>query len=266
MPRSSGTQTRTFVYTGADMNSVTNPENGTVTYTYDVTHHVTTRTDARGQQTQYDYDAYGRVTEVRHGYLWGGTFIEYSNQRADYTYDQGQNGLGRLTSVQFGRNDGLGFAPANPFTYSYVYNQAGRVMTQNLTTSMSNPGYAVPLYLTASYQWDNEGRMTQVAYPAVCWAAPCYPGTPPIPVYAMQYDNVGRLNGMTEDLQDGNGTQGVATAGYGPAGQLLNLSYFGVNETRTDNRLLELTRMTATGLTGARLTAIRSVSSGGGGT
>ena len=187
------------------------------------------------------------MTEVRHGYLWGGTFIEYSNQRADYTYDQGQNGLGRLTSVQFGRNDGLGFAPANPFTYSYVYNQAGRVMTQNLTTSMSNPGYAVPLYLTASYQWDNEGRMTQVAYPAVCWAAPCYP-TPPIPVYAMQYDNVGRLNGMTEDLQDGNGPQGVATAGYGPAGQLLNLSYFGVSETRTYNSLLQLTRMTATGL------------------
>jgi hypothetical protein len=82
----------------------------------------------------------------------------------------------------------------------------------------------------------------------------------------MQYDNVGRLNGMTEDLQDGNGTQGVATAGYGPAGQLLNLSYFGVNETRTYNSLLQLTRMTATGLTGARLTAIRSVSSGGGGT
>ena len=35
MPRSNGTQTRTFAYTGADLTSATNPENGTVTYQYD---------------------------------------------------------------------------------------------------------------------------------------------------------------------------------------------------------------------------------------
>ena len=34
-----GTQTRTFAYTGADMTSATNPENGTVTYQYDGAHH-----------------------------------------------------------------------------------------------------------------------------------------------------------------------------------------------------------------------------------
>ena len=86
--------------------------------------------------------------------------------------------------------------------------------------------------------------MTQVGYPVV---VPSYwYGTLPVgPLYAMQYDNMGRLNGMTQDLQDGNGPQPEASAGYGPAGELLNLSYFGVSETRTYNSLLQLTRMTA---------------------
>src|SRR6266498_1636003 len=56
MPRGGVTQTRTFVYTGNDLTSATNPENGTVTYQYDGAHRVTSRTDAKGQQTQYSYD------------------------------------------------------------------------------------------------------------------------------------------------------------------------------------------------------------------
>jgi YD repeat-containing protein len=60
MPRSNGTQTRTFVYNGSDLVSATNPENGTVTYQYDGSHQVTKRTDALGQETRYTYDAYGR--------------------------------------------------------------------------------------------------------------------------------------------------------------------------------------------------------------
>jgi hypothetical protein len=59
----------------------------------------------------------------------------------------------------------------------------------------------------------------------------------------MQYDNMGRLISTTEDL--GWGPQPAASAQYGPAGQLLNLSYFGINETRTYNSLLQVTRMTA---------------------
>ena len=58
MPQSNGTQTRTFTYSGTDMVSATNPENGTVTYTYDASHRVTQRTDNMGQQTRYSYDAY----------------------------------------------------------------------------------------------------------------------------------------------------------------------------------------------------------------
>src|SRR5207253_8324208 len=59
MTRGATTQTRAFVYSGTDLISTTNPENGTVTYEY-VNHQVSKRTDARGQETRYFYDTYGR--------------------------------------------------------------------------------------------------------------------------------------------------------------------------------------------------------------
>ena len=47
-PGTTYTQTRSFGWTGQDMTSATNPEDGTVTYQYDGAHHVTQRTDALG--------------------------------------------------------------------------------------------------------------------------------------------------------------------------------------------------------------------------
>jgi len=55
-----------------------------VTYTYDNSHHVTSRTDATGRQTQYTYDSYGRVTEVQY-YPYSG--YEDPTQRVVYYYD-----------------------------------------------------------------------------------------------------------------------------------------------------------------------------------
>jgi len=54
----------------------------------------------------------------------------------------------------------------------------------------------------------------------------------------------GRLISTTEDL--GWGPQPAASAQYGPAGELLNLSYFGINEKRAYNSLLQVIHMTAT--------------------
>jgi YD repeat-containing protein len=81
------------------MTSATNPENGAVTYTYDLAHRVTSRTDAIGQQTQYDHDAYGRVSETRH---YNASATEITADRVDYTYDSGTYGQGHLTGVSFG--------------------------------------------------------------------------------------------------------------------------------------------------------------------
>jgi YD repeat-containing protein len=58
MPRATGTQTRTFNYTtgttvGTLLLSATNPENGTVTYTYNTDKTLATKTDALNQQFRY---------------------------------------------------------------------------------------------------------------------------------------------------------------------------------------------------------------------
>ena len=108
-------QTRTFGWTrtdgtlGPDLLTSTNPENGTVTYTYDGAHHVATRIDAKNQKTQYNYDQYGRLSSVQH-FLWYGSWVEDTGQHVDYYYDTNpfngtysQNVQGRLAAVQFRR-------------------------------------------------------------------------------------------------------------------------------------------------------------------
>ena len=96
MPRPTGTQTRTFNYgtpPGALLLSATNPENGTVTYTYNANQKVQTKTDAKGQQTQYSYDSYNRLTQVRH-YPSGSSQPEDTCQQVNYFYDTDQSGSG----------------------------------------------------------------------------------------------------------------------------------------------------------------------------
>jgi RHS repeat-associated protein len=242
MPRSNGTQTRTFVYTGADLTSATNPENGTVTYQYDASHRVTKRTDAKGQETHYVYDTYGRLTQVQHwGMAWDSginnyRFQELGAQQVNYSYDSNplngsysQNAWGRLTAVQF-KDENTG----GSFSYMYSYNAAGRVTAQHMDYDVVSDN---PLSFDAAYTWDNEGRMTGINYG---------------PQYTLQYDANGRLGGMQE-VVNGYGTP-VASASYGVAGEMTGLSYGAYNpwtwsysETRQYNSLLQMTRMTGTG-------------------
>ena len=213
MPHSTGTQTRTFAYTGTDLTSATNPENGTVTYQYDGSHHVTKRTDAMGQETRYSYDNYGRLTQVQH---WSGSPLqEQTFQRVTYAYDSNpldgnysQNAWGRLAAVQF-NSSGRGLF------YEYSYNQAGRVTAQHMDY------YGGTQTFDAGYTWDTEGRMTGINYG---------------PSYSLQYDGNGRLSGM-------NGTDVTATYDAG-TGLMTGLNYFGFNETMQYNSLMQMTHQT----------------------
>jgi YD repeat-containing protein len=90
------TQPRSFQWSGTDLVSATNPENGTVTYTYDGAHHVLTRTDAKQQVTGYSYDAYGRLTAVAH-YPTGIANWADPNQQVTYYYDTNPYGDGIST-------------------------------------------------------------------------------------------------------------------------------------------------------------------------
>jgi len=107
MPRGTTTQTRTFNYdlaTGRLM-STTNPENGTVSYTYNANGTVATKTDAKQQRTEYSYDGLARVTEIRHYVNPYHPAEEDSQQRVTFTYDTAENGWGRLASAQTTLNE-----------------------------------------------------------------------------------------------------------------------------------------------------------------
>ena len=218
MPRGGYTQTRTFQWTGGTLTSATNPENGTMSYTYDGSNKVLTRMDAKNQQAKYIYDTYGRLTQIQH---WLGNMYEYPDQRIDYSYDTNpyvsgflHNGAGRLAAVQFF---------SGKFTYMYDYNQPGRTTTYRLRVNTTSG----PADLDATYTWDNEGRMTQQRYPG---------GDATI---QYQYDAMGRLGGTTGSLS--------ASAVYGPAGELSSLTWNSTTETRTHNGLGQLTRIQTTG-------------------
>jgi YD repeat-containing protein len=123
MPRGTVTQTRSFNYdlaTGRLM-SVTNPENGTVSYTYNADGTLATKTDAKRQRTEYSYDQFKRVTEIRH-YIdpYNPTQDDYL-QRVSFTYDTAENGWGRLASAQ---------TTLDEYT-SFKYTPGGLIREQN---------------------------------------------------------------------------------------------------------------------------------------
>jgi YD repeat-containing protein len=205
MPRHGMQQTRTFVWNGADMISATNPENGTVTYTYDAAHRVAVRTDAKGQKTHYDRDAYGRLTQVWHELIVNGQLVVAPSQTVRYDYDinpydglYSQNAWGRLTAVTVPRERGDTLPNAELLTYQYSYNAAGRVLKQRMTFGRSGTTWST---LEATYGWDNEGRMTSMSNPT---------GN----TYNYQFDAMGRVNRMT----DATGVTTFGMAAYGPAG------------------------------------------------
>jgi RHS repeat-associated protein len=279
MARAHINQTRTFQWTGSDLTQAINPENGTVNYTYDGAHHVLTRSDAKGQQTNYTYDINGRLTLTQH--LVGGTVDP--TQTITYYYDSlpgngyqapfqnlpsgcCSNTAGRLAAVQFPNsnpnaksNDPGAGASVQQVIYLYSYSQAGRVTFQDLR--LTGAGYASPLDLYASYAWDNMGRMTSLSYPLNG------------PQTAMTYDAMSNLSQATEVTclsydQSGDcltsGPAPMASGTYNFAGQLTALNYNNFSlrtytpgtwyqtETHTYNSLMQLTNTTSTTSSGAQ--------------
>ncbi len=220
----SGTQTRSFTYSGLDRTSETNPENGTVNYTYDSAHHVLTKTDAIGQQTHYSYDGYGRLTAQYFYPLVSGVPTLDTNQTVLYYYDTNPhepsfttNSTGRLAAVQMNTSQ----------WYEYNYSVPGRVTNQRLQVAGHD--------YDATYAWDSQGRLTSQT-----WPSQLSPSTGP--TYTFQYDSMGRLGSM---LDSSSTTQ--ATATYGVANELTELTYFGIDEQRTYNNMFQLIRQLAPG-------------------
>jgi len=115
----------------------TSPDTGTTTYTYDAAGNLTSKTDANGTVITYTYDLLNRLTGV--------SFTDAA-QDITYTYDEGVNGLGRLT----GMSDPSG-------TYVYGYDVDGNLISAENTVD--------GVTYTTGYDYDEAGLLTGMTYP-----------------------------------------------------------------------------------------------------
>jgi RHS repeat-associated protein len=257
MPRGTTTQTRTFSYnTGTTvtgfLQSATNPENGTVAYTYGTNNVLASKTDAKSQNFTYQYDSYNRLTSVTWANAPGGAKVlrsyMYDSNTLDSTFS-GSYTQGRLVAVQNAQ-----FTPGNGSLVTwiqpvemYAYTQPGSVSGKRLQLNEQIPypspnGQTLTRDLDAAYTYNNEGKMSSANYPTT-WTynsggvAQSATGS----TYTYSFDSMWRLAGMT----DQNNNTDVSGVTYNPANQLTGISYFGMGETRSYNSLGQMTQLAA---------------------
>jgi RHS repeat-associated protein len=145
-------QTRTFAYDSLSrLTSATNPESGTVSYTYEPNGNLKTKTDARGVTANYTYDRLDRNI-ITH-YSGGGTttpavYRYYDNPAA------GKNGLGRLWWTYTGTGSDLTAAAVN------AYDAVGRVLERRQSFVAGGAQYSVKL------EYNLGGGVTRMTYPS----------------------------------------------------------------------------------------------------
>jgi len=227
MPRSTGTQTRTFIYdpTTQRLTSATNPENSTVSYTYNADGTLASKLDANGNTETYTYDSYGRLTGIpdRHQ-----TFTWDTCPVNDFFCTSAP---GKMVEAAFGSNNGPNQLS---FQYDYTYTPAGKVASKTLTLQSANHlgmgGIPANGSLTASYNYDNQGALTSMIYPTAETAVTY----PPVQTFTYTLDAMERPTGLSSDYP--NYWTWVSGVTYNAAGQT---SYNG----RTYNNLGQVTQV-----------------------
>jgi RHS repeat-associated protein len=213
---SSKWRTRTFTYDSLSrLLTATNPESGTITYSYDADGNLLQKISPAPNQTgtatqtvSYCYDALHRVT----GKGYGAQTCPLATPVVTYAYDSGTNAKGKLTSL----TDQAG-------TASYAYDILGRLAAE------TRPIAGVSK--STSYTYNLDGSVKTLTYPS---------GR----VVTYTPDSAGRLISAV----DGNGTNYVTSASYNPDSSLkslLNGSTPALNQNFQYTPRLQLCRITA---------------------
>jgi RHS repeat-associated protein len=152
-----GSQTRTFTYDSLSrLRTATNPESGTISYSYDANGNLTQKIDPRllsdnqtHVTTTFSYDALNRLITRSYN---DGTAPNYTDRTPEVTYIYDtltQNGKGRLTSVS-----------SSVSTYSYNgYDAMGRVT--GASQSIGAQSYPI-----TDISYDLAGHLKTMTYPS----------------------------------------------------------------------------------------------------
>jgi len=185
--------TTTYTYDGLDnLLQLNSPDTNTTVYAYDAAGNRISQIDARGIATVFRYDALNRLITVSY---------PDSQFNITYTYDQGSNGIGRLTLLQ-----------DNSGNTGYQYDARGNLTQQTYTTN--GTGY------TTTYTYDTADNLTQMSYPS---------GR----IVSMNRDALGRIAQMTTSTNASASSQTlVDSLSYLPFGPVTGYAYGnGINTT-----------------------------------
>lgn len=260
MPRGGVTQTRTFNYdlATARLTSATNPENGTVTYSYNTDGTLAYKIDAKGQRIDYTYDSYGRVTQAA-----GVTF--YYDTSPSPLAGYSNFAWGRLAAVKYPGDGKLRFMEV------YSYSRGGLLSAKKLRV-LKDVGWGgceagiacLATDLDAGFAYNSEGRYLGVArYPGGWrWSGSSSGGcdvwsSDGSPSFTYTLDAQGRPLKMTASttFPAMQTTEFVKDVSYGPGGEITQMRLLGdansggndIIETRAYNTLGQMTRQTVPG-------------------
>jgi RHS repeat-associated protein len=223
---SQSARVRTFTYDSfSRLLTANNPESGTISYQYDANGNLLQKTSPAPNQTgtatqtiSYCYDALNRETgraysaqSCSNGQLPSGTAVD------SYTYDQGTNGIGHLTSWT---------DPAG--TGSYSFDVLGRMASD--TRSINGVSKSM------SYGYNLDGSMKTLTYPSGA-------------VITYTPDTAGRI---LSAVDNGNAIKYATGAAYSPPGSITGFvsgnsaSFAGITNSFNYNQRLQPINMSAT--------------------
>ncbi|MCG8485959.1 MAG: DUF6531 domain-containing protein, partial [Chromatiales bacterium] len=179
--------TTSYVYDGFNnLIQQTSPDSGTTVYNYDEAGNRIRQVDARGVEVIYDYDLLNRIIGI--------SYPADPEHNAIFTYDEGSNALGRLTTIE---------DPSGVTRLSY--DERGNLVTHSHTADGE--------VLTLEYQYDLANNLIQETYPS---------GR----VVTYSRDAQGRITAISTRADDNAPDQTVVTGvHYQPYGPLAGLSY-----------------------------------------
>jgi YD repeat-containing protein len=222
---------RSFIYDSLSrLTSSSNPENGTVTYTYDLNNNVHTKTDGRGAQVTYTYDGLDRLLSKTYSGASAATLSSC------YQYNTAIYGIGRPGSqwTQVGSCPVSPNANAVSETMVSTYDPMGRpTSAQQCLLSVCSADY--PGHFT--YEYDLAGNLTHHSDGI---------GTT---LFSREYDPASHLLTVTSSKSDATHPSPLFSgASYNPAGDLAGALYgTGLTLNRTYDVRLRIKNETDTG-------------------